>query len=176
MQGGRDDHIDLEQLGMRSGQAQTMQLRLRPPAPVVGGEPYSYGGEVVEARVEISRTTRGFALRLRADVVLGGPCARCLEPADLALAIEAREVEQGGSEAGELSSPYVDDGYLDPTAWLHDALTLALPEKVLCREDCAGICAVCGEVLNDVEPGAHSHERPPDPRFAKLRELLDEGE
>jgi uncharacterized metal-binding protein YceD (DUF177 family) len=58
--------------------------------------------------------------------------------------------------------------------WLDDALVLTLPEKVLCRPDCAGLCEVCGASLNDVDPAEHSHERPPDPRFAKLRELIDD--
>jgi uncharacterized protein len=125
----------------------------------------------IEGRVEVSRTTSGYALRLLAEAEIGGPCGRCLEPARLPLSIVAREVEQPDGEDPELTSPYVTDGVLDATAWLHDAITLALPEKVLCRPDCAGICEVCGVALNDLEPGSHTHERPLDPRFAKLREL-----
>jgi uncharacterized protein len=41
----------------------------------------------------------------------------------------------------------------------------------LCREDCAGLCAVCGESLNDTDPEAHRHSQGGDPRMAKLREL-----
>jgi len=48
-----------------------------------------------------------------------------------------------------------------------------LPQQVICREDCAGLCPVCGESLNDVAPGAHDHPAEPDPRLAKLSELLD---
>ena len=33
---------------------------------------------------------------------------------------------------------------LDLGAWARDALALALPDQVLCRPDCAGLCAVCG--------------------------------
>ena len=87
--------------------------------------------------------------------------------------LDAREVDQGEAEDPELSSPYVGDGLLDPLAWLHDAIALALPERLLCREDCAGLCEVCGISLNDVEPGTHVHESAPDPRFAKLRDLLE---
>jgi uncharacterized protein len=45
---------------------------------------------------------------------------------------------------------------------------LAVPAQIVCREDCAGLCQVCGEDLN---ANPHEHERPPDPRFAKLSEL-----
>ena len=44
------------------------------------------------------------------------------------------------------------------------------PRKVLCREDCAGLCPVCAADLNEAGP-EHRHERAPDPRWAKLREL-----
>lgn len=165
------DRVDLESLGLRSGQAETVALSLRPADPIVGGERYKIEGGALATRFEVSRTTSGFALRLAAEAVVAGPCARCLEPARITIRLDAREVEHPDSVDAELTSPYVEDGVLDCAAWLHDAITLALPEKVLCRPDCAGICEVCGASLNDLPPGTHSHERPPDPRFAKLREL-----
>jgi uncharacterized protein len=53
---------------------------------------------------------------------------------------------------------------------VRDALALSLPATLLCREDCAGLCATCGANLNDAGPD-HSHERAPDPRWAKLSEI-----
>jgi uncharacterized protein len=41
----------------------------------------------------------------------------------------------------------------------------------LCREDCAGLCPVCGESLNEADPGAHRHSQGGDPRMAKLKDL-----
>ncbi len=163
--------LDLDLLGLLSGQAHTYQRRLTPADPIVGGEPFPIEGGSVPARIDVSKTTGGYALRLTAEVTIEGPCARCLEPARLEIPIEAREVEQSGSDDSELSSPYVDEGILDAGAWLHDAIRLALPDKVLCRPDCAGICPECGINLNEVGPEGHSHEPVPDPRFAKLREL-----
>ena len=169
-----DRMIDLEALGLRSGEAAWREMELSPVPPVLGGEELSLETEPVVVRVDISRTSSGFALRLRAQTVLVGTCARCLGPARLVADIEAREVDQGEvSEDDELSSPYVNDEVLDPEAWLHDALVLALPERLICRQDCAGLCEVCGISLNDLEPGTHVHEREPDPRFAKLRDLLE---
>jgi uncharacterized protein len=94
---------------------------------------------------------------------------RCLESAEPTFQVDAREVSQpGGGE--ELSSPYVDDQVLDLHAWARDALALVLPTKLLCRDECAGLCAVCGENLNTAAPD-HRHETGPDPRWAKLSEL-----
>lgn len=169
-----DGQIDLEQLGLRSGQAQSRSLNLTPEPPTIGGDTYAIESEAVPARVEASRTTAGYALRLLARPRLAGPCQRCLERAELELEIESREVDQPGAGDPELRSPYVSDGLLDAEAWLHDAIALGLPDKVLCRPDCAGICGECGISLNDLD-GEHSHERPLDPRFAKLRELSDDN-
>ena len=140
-------------------------------------EPFSLGGErypvepaLVPARLDVSRMTGdGYALRLRLEATLTGPCMRCLEQATPDFAVDAREVSQpGGTE--ELTSPYVDQGVLDLHAWARDALALALPATLLCEDECAGLCPVCGANLNQAGP-EHSHEREPDPRWAKLAEL-----
>jgi uncharacterized protein len=94
---------------------------------------------------------------------------RCLEPAAPTFGVDAREVSQPG-QGEELESPYVEDEVLDLSAWARDALALSLPEKLLCREDCAGLCAVCGADLNEAGTD-HRHEREADPRWSKLSEL-----
>ena len=136
----------------------------------VGGETYAVEPAVVPAVLDISCMTRaGYALRLRLDASLRGPCMRCLEPAQPAIGVDSREVDQPGG-GDELSSPYVLDDALDVHDWARDALVLALPLQLLCREDCAGLCPVCGVDLNAAGP-EHAHEREPDPRWAKLSEL-----
>jgi uncharacterized protein len=165
--------IDLDELALRSGEAAQVDVVLDLESPRLGGEELAFESAPITARIDVSRTTSGYALRLRADAVVLGSCARCLAPARLELGIDAREVDQGEADDPDLCSPYVGDGLLDPLAWLHDAIALGLPERLLCREDCAGLCEVCGISLNDVDPATHVHEREPDPRFAKLRELLE---
>ena len=59
---------------------------------------------------------------------------------------------------------------LDLSAWARDALVLGLPAKILCREDCPGLCPVCAADLSEVGED-HTHDEAPDPRWAKLREL-----
>ena len=63
------------------------------------------------------------------------------------------------------------DDRLDLGAWSRDAIALALPDKILCRADCAGLCPVCGKNLN-IEPHTHEEE-PVDSRWAALEELRD---
>ena len=80
-------------------------------------------------------------------------------------------MDQPGTGDEELRSPYVEEGVLDAQRWANDALVLSLPAQPLCREDCAGLCAVCGESLNDADPADHRHQGSGDPRMAKLRDL-----
>ena len=95
---------------------------------------------------------------------------RCLEAASPSISVDAREVDQPDEGGDELSSPYVSGDELDLRAWAHDALALAFPAQIVCREECLGLCPACGENLNEAGP-EHSHEQEPDPRWAKLREL-----
>ena len=67
----------------------------------------------------------------------------------------------GDTDDEELRSPYVEDDELDLGRWAHDAAVLAIPARILCRADCAGLCPVCGESLNDADPADHEHDTRP---------------
>jgi uncharacterized protein len=167
--GLRADRFELARLGLSSGEGRTIDLELEIDPLEFGGQCYGAAAGTVPARLEVSRTTSGYSLRLRYDVRLAGPCMRCLEDAEARVGIDAREIDQpGGGE--DLSSPYLEGDELDMRAWGRDALALALPAQIVCRPDCLGLCSVCGENLNEAGP-EHRHEPAPDPRWAKLREL-----
>jgi uncharacterized protein len=166
--------VDLEGLALSSGQARALDLELALDPIGLGGQEYSpRPGD--HARLDVSKTTTGYALRLRYRTELTGPCVRCLEDASNEITIDAREVDQPSASDEELRSPYVTDGELDIHRWANDALVLALPDQILCRPDCAGLCSVCGESLNDADPDAHRHSQGGDPRMAKLRNLKLDG-
>ncbi|HLM09088.1 MAG TPA: DUF177 domain-containing protein [Thermoleophilaceae bacterium] len=165
----RTDVFDIGRLGLSSGEGRSLDLDVAVDPFDFAGQRYEVPGGGVRALLDVSHTTSGYSLRLRFRTELDGPCMRCLDPAGHELAVDAREVDQpGGGE--DLSSPYLDEAALDVRAWARDALALALPTQIVCRDDCLGLCAVCGENLNRAEPG-HAHEREPDPRWAALREL-----
>jgi uncharacterized protein len=163
--------IDLAQLSLSHGEGRRLEVPVRLEPLELGGQEYAVASASVQARLEISRPSGGYAFRLRFPFRLEGPCMRCLEGAALEAEVDAREVAQEDTDDEELRSPYVEDEQLDLGRWAHDAAILALPNQLLCRPDCAGLCPVCGESLNDADPGAHEHESEPDPRWAKLKEL-----
>jgi DUF177 domain-containing protein len=166
----RVDTFDLETLNLRPGEGRRLDTRIRIEPVGIGGLVYGVESGGVEARLDVSRTVSGYALRLRFDANLRGACMRCMKDALPVIPVDAREVEQPG-EAEELHSPYMEDATLELAGWARDALVLALPARILCREDCRGLCTVCGADLNTVEPAEHRHEDAVDPRWAKLREL-----
>jgi DUF177 domain-containing protein len=167
----RTDIFDLGRLGLSSGEGRHLDVTVRLDPLQFGGQRYEAVPAEVPAQLDVSRTTgNGWFLRLRFDVRLSGPCMRCLEDAGSALAVDAREVDQPGSDDDELESPYLDGDELDVHAWARDALVLELPTQIVCTEECQGLCAVCGENLNTAAAD-HAHEAAPDPRWAKLADL-----
>lgn len=163
------DTFDLGTLRLSSGEAAAVDIEVIVDPLKFGGRPYRTPADRIAVRLDVSRTTgSGFALRLRCGVRLVGPCTRCLEDADASIEVDAREVDQPGC-GEELTSPYLEGQELDVRAWTRDALALALPTQIVCREDCAGLCPECGANLNE-HPG-HAHEAEPDPRWAKLSQL-----
>jgi uncharacterized protein len=166
----RTHDFDLAALRLSSGEGRSLALEVPVEPLLLGGERYGAVPETVPVTLDVSRMTGGgYALRLRFTAAFGGPCMRCLKDAHPTVAVDAREVDRPG-EGEELESPYVTNETLDLAAWARDALALSAPAKVLCREDCAGLCPICAADLNEAGP-EHHHERPADPRWAKLSEL-----
>ena len=170
----RTTTIDLGQLALSYGEGARLDVPLRLEPLELGAQSYAVSPESLEARLDVSRLSSGFALRLRFPLRVEGSCMRCLDPAGVETEIDAREVDQHDAVDEELRSPYVVDDVLDVGRWARDAAVLAIPSQVLCRADCAGLCPVCGESLNDADPAAHEHEAAPDPRWDKLNELKEE--
>jgi uncharacterized protein len=138
----------------------------------LGGQRYVPVPERPEAVLTLTRTSSGLVLELELATRVLGPCMRCLADAGLDVEVAAREYQASSpGESDELTSPYIADDRLDLSAWAHDAVALALPDKILCRADCAGLCPVCGKDLNR-EPHEHEGEDV-DPRWAALSDLRD---
>jgi uncharacterized protein len=164
--------FDLRQLRLRPGEEHREALEVELPAFEFGGQRYVPMPEQVPAELALTRATTGTVFALTFTVRLHGPCYRGLGDAVLELPIEAREYQAVSPEDEEMTTPYLADQTLDVSAWARDAVALALPDKILCRPDCAGLCPVCGKNLND-EPHEHVEETA-DPRWAVLETLRKE--
>jgi uncharacterized protein len=130
-------------------------------------DPFVYGGldyEVPDGCVDLlltaARVGDNVTLSAAFETAVGGPCQRCLGAAEVS--VEARGVEyvrHGESEGQEEDEDgYVTSSSIDLGRWARDLIAEQLSAKVLCRDDCRGLCVVCGADLN-AEP-EHRHEEP----------------
>ena len=162
--------IDLSRFALRPGEGRRLDLEVDPGQLSSAASATSSRGDTVPARLDLSRTAAGYAVRMRFTAHVAGPCMRCLEDADVAVEVDAREVDQPrdrgrGADAARTSTATSSTW----ARWAHDALALALPDPAPVPAGCRGLCPVCGASLNEADPAEHRHEPEPDPRWAKLR-------
>jgi uncharacterized protein len=161
--------FDLRNVRVRSGEEHREAVEIAIAPVALGGQRYVAVPEEVPAGLAVTRASTGWVFDLGFAVRLHGPCVRCLADAVVEERLSLREYQATSPDSDELTTPYLVDDRLDLSAWARDSLILALPDKILCRLDCAGLCPICGKDLNR-EPHEHG-EQEPDPRWAALEEL-----
>ena len=164
--------LHLRTIKLRSGDEHRSEQEIELEPLTLGGQRYLPVPNKVPAELAVNRASTGTLFDLSFLGRLHGPCFRCLAETVVEEQISSREYQATNPDGSdELQTPYLEDDKLDLSAWARDALVLALPGKILCRPDCAGLCPVCGRDLN-VEP--HDHEETVvDSRWAALAELKD---
>ena len=163
--------IDLRRLRLRPGEVRQERVHVELDPVVLGGQRYEPSPATFPVDVEITQASGASVFDLRFHAHLAGPCMRCLGFAEVELDVRAREVHARCSGGGRppLRLRRREPPRVDVRA--RDQIALALPEQILCRPDCAGLCPVCGKDLN-VEPHDHA-EVELDPRRSALEELRD---
>ena len=120
-------------------------------------DPFAYGGldyEVPEGSVDLlltaARVGGNVTLRVEFETEAIGPCQRCLGDADVAVQARGVEYVRHGEWQGEEEDEegYVTSSIVDVGRWARDLIAEELPPKLLCRDDCRGLCAVCGADFN----------------------------
>src|SRR5262249_34149840 len=155
--------FDLRNVRVRSGEEHREAVDIAIAPVELGGERYVSVPDEVPAELAVTRASTGWVFELRLRVRMHGPGMRWLGVAVMEEEVRLREYRATSPDSDELTTPYLVDDRLDLSAWARDSLVLALPDKILCRPDCAGLCPVCGEDLNR-EPHTHDDEEV-DPRW-----------
>jgi uncharacterized protein len=136
----------------------------------------------VEGDLRLTRTNRGLLVSGRLQTAIEVTCSRCLREFELPVDIELEDEALpsidlvSGQPADVEAEPDVlrltDHHELDLEGEVRDAVVLAEPMAPVCREDCPGLCLVCGQELAS---GPHDHQDDEiDPRLEALRGILDE--
>ena len=112
----------------------------------------------------------------KAKLVLKMNCDRCLKEVDEVINLDFfREVfapdEIAESTDDECDQSFMEGYQLNVEDLINDEILLSLPMKVLCKEDCKGICRQCGKDLNEGECGCDTFV--PDPRMAVIKDIFN---
>lgn len=148
----------------------------RPEAvrPVSGRRQVSLrlGDVTVEGAMEVEGTIRGTVDGVLAVFQAKAPahfvCVRCLTEWDSEVSATGT---QHFSQVPDEDGYRIEDRHVDVGGPATDELSLALPVAPLCREDCRGLCPICGTDLNMSPCDGHGEES--DSPFAVLKDLFD---
>jgi uncharacterized protein len=145
------------------GKQESFQEEEGPLNERLGGETANSGlhfADPVQARVNLSRSGEVILVKSAIEARVKCTCARCLDPFSLTLSSEIRfslrpkpDPNLASPEEAELTRDDAETNYyegeaVDLTPLIQDQALLTLPPKVICREDCRGLCPRCGKNLN----------------------------
>ncbi len=105
-------------------------------------------------------------------VVLEIPCDRCLEPVQVDFNLELmKNIDLDDDTTDELDEKNYIDGYnLDVDKLLYNEILIGWPMKILCSDDCKGICNTCGQNLN--KGTCNCEDTSLDPRMSVIRDVF----
>lgn len=129
--------------------------------------------EIVVARVKgmVKNQTGIVSLTASVQFVIDTMCDRCATPVkkDNTLEVNHLLVTELNDEDND-EFYLVEDLHFDLDELLREDILLSLPTKILCREDCKGLCAYCGTNLNEKQCDC---KKPIDPRLEALKQFLE---
>ena len=169
--------LDTRELGRRPGSMRALARTV--PAPEGLGIVDLIGvpeGADLELDLRLESVMEGVLVSGSATAPVEGECGRCLDPVHDTLTVPLQELyayEPDPDAGDDDETPVMEGVLLDLEPALRDAVVLALPLTPLCDPDCAGLCAVCGERLDDL-PADHAHEVV-DARWSALSGLVGGG-
>ena len=139
------------------------------------------GDEVQKGKVKVhltvKRTSVAFEMNFQMEGVAIVPCDRCLEPVATVFDLNISRITKGNvTDESEVESEDLDeanyiDGYtLDVDQLVGSEILIGWPTKILCSEDCKGICNVCGQNLN--QGTCNCEDTSLDPRMSVIRDVF----
>lgn len=115
---------------------------------------------------------RRFTLETAVDITLLMQCGRCLEDVEYDLQFDVKkEIDMNESDGETDELFYISDDKLDVEKLVYNEILVNLPMKVLCSENCKGICNRCGANLNSQTCDCDTTEL--DPRMSKIRDIFN---
>lgn len=128
----------------------------------------------VSGSIRLSRTKEGILTQTHLTVTVERNCSRCLDAFADPILVEVEELFAYPHPLPETEFSIGGDAKLDLAPLLRAEIIIELTNKKLCQADCKGLCIQCGTNHNHNTCDCDTDFI--DPRFAKLKELLDKAE
>lgn len=110
------------------------------------------------------------------ELTVSVPCGRCLTEVltEISFQIDRElRITEDGIKDGDLEeAAYLNGVYLDADRLIYEEILMNWPMNVLCKDDCKGICKVCGQNLNRGDCDCQKTE--PDPRMAAIQDIFNQ--
>ncbi|MFA5561168.1 MAG: DUF177 domain-containing protein [Eubacteriales bacterium] len=172
--------IDLRALLAGEIRALPIDFQLTLPDELSVSVPHLWGvrfPQAMHVQGSVVNTAGYIRLQLSLWVPYIAPCARCLRDIDGTFHLELEKTAAPTKVLDGINEDKLDeyveirDGFLDIDELLLELLEMEFPSRLLCAEDCRGLCQQCGQDLNE---GSCDCKEAPDPRLAPLQKILDE--
>lgn len=109
----------------------------------------------------------------KAELTFQAYCDRCLAEVPVVLNLDFERLVMSSGEENEEADDlgFMEGAQLNTEAFLHNEILVNWPAKILCRDDCRGLCPKCGQNLNMGDCGCDTFV--PDPRMAVIQDIFN---
>lgn len=129
----------------------------------------------IEFHIDLLRTAGEISVRGKIGFLAVARCSRCLSDVSVSTNLEVNlilspsETEKKEEAGGDMDYETYRGRMIDLNDYMREQVNLSLPYKVVCAEDCRGLCGGCGRNLN--EQPCDCEARQEDSRFAVLKDI-----
>ena len=162
--------LNVHDLMHKPGQMRVHRLELDVPEAMGNGMAAILAGEEMDVDLRLESVHEGILATGEVFSEAKAECSRCLDPVTIPVEVDFQELF-----AYSLTNEddfAIEDENIDLEQVILDAVVLSLPFQPICKKDCLGLCADCGERLAD-NPH-HVHEAAVDPRWNELKKLKED--
>lgn len=129
----------------------------------------------IEFHIDLLRTAGDISVRGKIGFLAIARCSRCLSDVrfdanlEVKLILSPSDTEKKEEAGGEIDYETYRGRKIDLNGYMREQVNLSLPYKVVCAEDCRGLCSGCGRNLNEQQCSCETHQE--DSRFAVLKDI-----
>lgn len=169
--------IDLNELLTETGKEKRYQTMLEMDKFSYGKAEYDFSGDKKADFFFVNKGKKTVSLKCDIDVTLQIPCDRCLEPVNVPIKLSVskdidlkKTTDEREAELDEMN--FLQGMNFDTEVFARNEILVNIPMKVLCSEDCKGICNKCGANLNKGSCDCDTTEL--DPRMSKVLDVFNQ--